>query len=76
MTWDGVVTKFHKQYRADIGIDNRLQAYVQSRVLKMTLESLTMESRRRGSTDSECVLEAQRSAVDETKLSRCWETPV
>lgn len=46
MTWNGVVTKFHKQYRSEIGLYNRIQAYVQSRVLKMTLESLTVESRR------------------------------
>jgi hypothetical protein len=26
MTWDGVVTKFHKQYRHEIGLDNRIQS--------------------------------------------------
>lgn len=46
MTWDGVVTNYHRQYRTEIGLDNRIQAYVQSRVLKMTLDSLTLESRR------------------------------
>lgn len=58
MTWDGVVTKYHKQYRTDIGLDNRTQAYVQSRVLKTTLESLTMDNRRR----------TQASAVDTNVL--------
>lgn len=46
MTWEGVVTKYHKEYKKEIGLNRRIEAYVQSRVLKMTLESLTLESRR------------------------------
>ncbi|EQB61454.1 hypothetical protein NAPIS_ORF00974 [Vairimorpha apis BRL 01] len=46
MTWEGIVTTFHKQYRNVLNIDSRTQAYIQARVFKMTLESLSMEARR------------------------------
>ena len=46
MTWEGIVTTFHKQYRNVLNIDSRTQAYVQARVLKMTLECLSMEAQR------------------------------
>ncbi|EQB61418.1 hypothetical protein NAPIS_ORF01007 [Vairimorpha apis BRL 01] len=42
-TWEGIETTFHKQYRNVLNINSRTQAYVQARVLKMTLESLSME---------------------------------
>jgi hypothetical protein len=51
MTWDGLVTTYHRGHRKDINIDNRIQAYVQTKVLKMTLESLSMEARRGDTSD-------------------------
>ncbi|KAM0678289.1 hypothetical protein BDAP_001002 [Binucleata daphniae] len=46
MTWDGIVTKFHKKYVAYIGIHPKIEAYIQSLVLRKTLESLSFEMRR------------------------------
>lgn len=46
MTWDGIVTRFHKQYVAEIGLTDRIEAYIQSRVLKKTLESISFDYRR------------------------------
>lgn len=46
VTWDSVVTKFHRQYRTDLNLDDRIEAYTQTRILKMILENLTMELRR------------------------------
>jgi hypothetical protein len=46
MTWDGIVTNFHNIYKGELGLDNRVEAYIQTRVLKMTLESCSMEARR------------------------------
>jgi hypothetical protein len=66
-TWDCVVAKFHKQYRHDIGLDNRIQTYVRSRVLKMALESLTMESLRGCRTYAESIGEANRKKQTELK---------
>ncbi|KAI5170491.1 hypothetical protein PAEPH01_1477 [Pancytospora epiphaga] len=43
MTWDGVVTKYHRMYSKDIGIT---EAYIQTIVLKKTLESISFEYRR------------------------------
>ena len=40
MTWDGIVTKLHKQYLKDLGINSTIEAYMQSVVIKKTLESV------------------------------------
>jgi hypothetical protein len=46
MTWEGLVTTFHEDYCKELRIDRRTEAYVQTRMLKMTLESISMEYRR------------------------------
>ncbi|KAL4719725.1 hypothetical protein ACJJTC_004657 [Scirpophaga incertulas] len=46
ITWDGLVTKYHKKYRKEIGIQPKTEAYIQSLVLKKTLESFSFERRR------------------------------
>ncbi|EQB62136.1 hypothetical protein NAPIS_ORF00285 [Vairimorpha apis BRL 01] len=46
MTWDGVVTTYHKRYIKELGIQPSLEAYIQSVVLKKTLESISLERRR------------------------------
>ena len=46
MTWDGCVTKFHTKYRSGIGIQPKTEAYIQSVVLKKTLESISFDRRR------------------------------
>ena len=42
MTWNGLVTKYHSKYRRELDIDNRIEAYIQSRVIKKTLESISL----------------------------------
>ena len=46
MTWDGIVSVFHKKYIKDLGITKNIEAYIQSKVLKKTLESITFDQRR------------------------------
>ena len=46
MTWDGLVTKYHKKHSSEIGIIPKVEAYIQFLVLKKTLESLSFERRR------------------------------
>ncbi|EQB59710.1 hypothetical protein NAPIS_ORF02702 [Vairimorpha apis BRL 01] len=46
MTYDGVVTTYHKKYIKELGIQPSLDAYIQSLVLKKTLESISLERRR------------------------------
>ena len=46
MTWDGIVTKYHKKYVHKLGIQPNVEAYMQSRVIKRTLESVSFEARR------------------------------
>ena len=46
MTWDGVVTKCHKKYISELDVPRNVEAYIQSRVLRRTLESVSFEARR------------------------------
>ena len=46
MTWDGLVTKYHKMYMTELEVTNNIEAYIQSKVLKKTLESISFEYRR------------------------------
>ena len=46
MTWEGVVTKYHKKHRNEIGITPKTEAYIQSLVLKKTFESISFDRRR------------------------------
>ena len=46
LTWEGLVTKYHKKHRSEIGINTKTEAYIQSLVLKKTLESISFDRRR------------------------------
>ena len=46
MTWDGVVTKCHKKYVRELELPSNVEAYIQSRVLRRTLEAVSFEARR------------------------------
>ena len=46
MTWEGLVTKYHKKHRDEIGISLKTEAYIQSLVLKKTFESISFDRRR------------------------------
>ena len=48
MTWDGIVTKYHKGYLKTLGIPVNVEAYMQTTVLRKTLESISLEYRRGG----------------------------
>ena len=52
MTWDGVVSKYHKGCSRDIGITESVEVYIQTVVLKKTLESISFE-RRHGTCQEE-----------------------
>ena len=66
MTWDGIVTKLHKQYLKDLGINSTIEAYMQSVVLKKTLESVSLDYRRNEGTIEECHVEEMK-LVEETR---------
>ena len=46
MTWDGLVTKYHNKHSKEIGNEPKVEACIQSIVLKKTLESISFERRR------------------------------
>ncbi|KAF7683116.1 hypothetical protein TCON_1679 [Astathelohania contejeani] len=46
MTWDGVVTKYRRNYLKELNITPTIEAYIQSTVLKKMLETISLEYRR------------------------------
>ncbi|MGL5716602.1 MAG: RNA-directed DNA polymerase [Paraclostridium sp.] len=46
LTWDGIVTKYHKKYARELGTTKQIEAYIQSLVLRKTLETISFEERR------------------------------
>ena len=66
MTWDGIVTKLHRQYLKDLGINSTIEAYMQSVVIKKTLESVSLDYRRNEGTIEESQVEEMK-LVEETR---------
>ena len=46
LTWDGVVTKCHRSYVRLLGLPPNIESYIQTRVLKRTLETVSVDMRR------------------------------
>ncbi|KAF7683359.1 hypothetical protein TCON_1435 [Astathelohania contejeani] len=46
LTWEGIVIKYHRSYLKELGITPQIEAYIQSTVLKKTLETISLEHRR------------------------------
>ena len=46
LTWDGIVTRHHGKYVARLGLPKTVEAYIQSRVIRRTLESISSDRRR------------------------------
>jgi hypothetical protein len=67
MTWDGIVTKLHKNYLKELGIEQSLEAYMQSIVIKKTLESFIY--RRKEDTIEESNVEEIKLIEDTSRLS-------
>ena len=73
MTWDGIVTSYHKRYSREIGLADSVEAYIQTIVLKKTLESISFEHRRGAFQDGDAEgttvrLEAGRGSEGSLKL--------
>eukprot|EP00734_Pompholyxophrys_sp_LG126_P000377 Pompholyxophrys_sp_v1_NODE_145_length_1573_cov_1.496047.p1 type:complete len:206 gc:universal NODE_145_length_1573_cov_1.496047:1181-564(-) len=72
LTWDGIVTRFHKTYSKEIGLTTKIESYIQFIVLKKTLESISYDYRRGG---EETNLESLEKATL-VKLEDCDLTEV
>ncbi|TBU10052.1 hypothetical protein CWI38_2064p0020, partial [Hamiltosporidium tvaerminnensis] len=46
MTWDGIVTKYHKSHLKRLEIPMNVEAYIQSIVLRKTVETISFDRRR------------------------------
>ena len=67
LTWDGIVTKFHKSYTKEIGLTTKIESYIQFIVLKKTLESISFSYRR----DSEDNIQDSQEVLVSEKDSDC-----
>jgi hypothetical protein len=74
LTWDGIVTKFHKSYIKEIGLTTKIQAYIQFIVLKKTSESISYEYRRGGEESTHESL--QNAAIEVREDCETTETKV
>ena len=72
MTWDGVVTKYHKRHIKELEIQPNLESYIQSLVLKKTLESISLE-RRRGHDWSEAGEDKIGDSVNKMLIQKPYE---
>ncbi|AFZ79738.1 hypothetical protein BEWA_001910 [Theileria equi strain WA] len=45
-SWDGLVTKYHAKHLEKIAVPIKIRAYMQTRVLRTTLDSVTHDRRR------------------------------
>ena len=43
LNWEGIVPKYHKKYCKELEITSEIKAYIQSKVLKCTLESISFD---------------------------------
>ena len=48
VTWDEIVTTYYIRHSRVLDVGDNIQSYMQSRVLKMTLETITLTSRQNG----------------------------
>ena len=69
LTWDGIVTKYHKSYVKQIGLPKPVEAYIQYITLKKTLESISYDYRREGddgTLDGQEICQASQSRMELT----------
>ena len=76
MTWEGVVTKFHKQYLREVGVDAHIQAYTQIVTIKKTLELVSLEYRRSICDDEREVKDEILTSIDKICQSDVLEVPL
>ena len=64
ITWDGVVTKYNKDYRETLKITDKMLAYIQTVVLKKTLETISSEYRQNRSYQPSKKQEEEKELVE------------
>ncbi|TBU07360.1 hypothetical protein CWI36_0286p0010, partial [Hamiltosporidium magnivora] len=60
MTWDGIVTKYHKSHLRRLEIPMNVEAYIQSIVLKKTVETISFDRRRGLEASMGVIMRAER----------------
>ena len=75
VTWEGIVTKCRRRHSEALGLSPRIEAYIQSVVLKKTLESISYEHRRSiyEREDDEDGTERALARLVRTNLTECGD---
>ncbi|XP_029655769.1 uncharacterized protein LOC115229584 [Octopus sinensis] len=73
LTWDGVVSRYFKNYMDKLSIEKATRTYIQSVVLKRTLESMVVEHRHGVRVSAE---EYASAAYQLAEVACCRDTPV
>ena len=66
ITWDGLVTRYFKKYMSKLGVEKRLQAHIQTIVLKRTCESVLIDFRR-GRLEDELMIEDLQDMLEQVE---------
>ena len=64
LTWEGAVTTYHEKYKKELKVTNRIEAYIQSKILHKTLESISLDYKRSSKTEQQKEKTCKRSSED------------
>ena len=67
-TWEGLVTKKFKHYAKHLGLSNKVLGYIQSRILKRTLESVTND--KSNDLDIQKQFDYANFMIDDSKITK------
>ncbi|TBU11613.1 hypothetical protein CWI38_1116p0010, partial [Hamiltosporidium tvaerminnensis] len=75
MTWDGIVTKYHKSHLKRLEIPMNVEAYIQSIVLKKTVETISFDRRRGLESELNAEESWERASMSVIMRSEMHEEP-
>ncbi|TBU19927.1 hypothetical protein CWI38_0170p0010, partial [Hamiltosporidium tvaerminnensis] len=76
MTWDGIVTKYHKSHLKRLEIPMNVEAYIQSIVLKKTVETISFDRRRGLESGLNAEESWERASIGVIMRSEMHEEPI
>ncbi|TBU05986.1 hypothetical protein CWI38_2666p0010, partial [Hamiltosporidium tvaerminnensis] len=76
MTWDGIVTKYHKSHLKRLEIPMNVEAYIQSIVLKKTVETISFDRRRGLESGLNAEESWERASMSVIMRSEVHEEPI
>ncbi|KAK1348626.1 hypothetical protein LUQ84_002232 [Hamiltosporidium tvaerminnensis] len=75
MTWDGIVTKYHKSHLKRLEIPMNVEAYIQSILFKKTVKTISFDRRRELESRLNAEESWERASVDVIMRAEMHEEP-